>query len=151
MWQTGPFLTATASGADPAGTGFPILCGCDGRADTVAGKSGNLSTGRTTDHWFDTSAFTVPQNNIGRFGDAAVGSLIGPGTSSLSFAVQKKIYFTERTGLQFGTQIANLFNHTNLDVPNTLFNSGQFGKITNVQTAEGAAPRVIQFSLRLFF
>ncbi len=151
LWQTGPFLTPTVSGADPSGTNFPNLCGCDGRPDSVAGRSGNLTSGQTADRWFDTTAFVVPSSNIGRFGNVSNGTLVGPGTSNLSFALQKRIKFGETSGVQIGTQVANLFNHTNLDVPNTLFNSGQFGKITNVQAAEGAGARVIQLSLRLFF
>ena len=38
LFQSGPFLTVTVPGADPSGTGFPILVG-NGRADIVSGVS----------------------------------------------------------------------------------------------------------------
>jgi hypothetical protein len=150
LLQTGPYLTPTVPGADPSGTGFNIRHG-NHRPDVAAGVTGNLATGRSADQWFDVGAFSVPANNLGRFGTAAVGSLVGPGTKNFSMSLQKKVYFTEKAGLQFETQFANVFNHLNLGVPDTVFNTAQFGKITGVQTTEGAGPRVIQMNLRLFF
>src|SRR5262249_36975916 len=38
LFQSGPFMTVTVSGADPSGTGFPLLIG-NGRADLVSGVS----------------------------------------------------------------------------------------------------------------
>ena len=38
LFQTGPFLTVVASGADPSGTNFPNLQG-SGRADRTLGTS----------------------------------------------------------------------------------------------------------------
>ena len=150
LLQTGAFLTPTVPSADPSGTGYNVRYG-NHRPDIVAGKTGNPVSGRTADQWFDVSAFAVPANNIGRFGTAAVGSLVGPGTKNFSMSLQKKIHLTEKVGLQFETQFSNLFNFVNLGIPNTVFNTAQFGKITDVQTTEGAGPRVIQMNLRLFF
>jgi hypothetical protein len=42
-------------------------------------------------------------------------------------------------------------NHVNYDIPNTVFNAAAFGKISNVQSAEGAGTRVIQASVRIMF
>jgi hypothetical protein len=52
---------------------------------------------------------------------------------------------------QVGAQAANLFNHPNYAPPNTSFNTASFGTISNVQSAEGAGPRVIQGTARFTF
>jgi hypothetical protein len=150
--QSGPFLTATVAGADPSGTGLVTLCGCNGRPDIVSGKSGNLaSTSRSVSRWFDATAFVVPQNNIGRFGDAPVGNLVGPGTVGISASLLRKFQIAERIAAQLSVQSTNVINHVNYDIPNTVFNTAAFGKISNVQAAEGAGPRVIQVSVRIVF
>jgi uncharacterized surface anchored protein len=40
---------------------------------------------------------------------------------------------------------------SNYDVPNTNFNTANFGRIANVQSAEGAGPRTMQLALRMTF
>jgi hypothetical protein len=93
----------------------------------------------------------VPQNNIGRFGDAPVGDIQGPGTQSVSISMMKAISFTEAMRFQIGAQAANLFNHPNYAPPNTTFNTAAFGTISGLQSAEGAGPRVIQLTARFMF
>ncbi len=149
LFQTGPFLTATVPGADPSGTGFPTLIG-NGRPDTVAGVSLVPAT-QTIANWVNKAAFAVPANNIGRFGYAPVGNMIGPGTQAISLSLMKSISFTENMKVQFGAQAANLFNHANYATPNTTFNTASFGTISNVQSAEGAGPRQIQLTARFTF
>ena len=77
LFQSGPFFQVTASGADPSGTGFPLLIG-NGRADAVAGVS-PYAANQSPSQWLNPAAFTVPLNNIGRFGTVSVGSLQGRG------------------------------------------------------------------------
>jgi hypothetical protein len=156
LFQSGPFLTATTPTADPSGTNFVNLCGCAGRPDAVTGVSGNLPSGqRSVNAWFNYNGFSVPADNIGRFGTAAVGSLVGPGTQAVSLSLIKTMQFTESTRLQFGAEISNAFNHPNYDVPNTNFTAQQagtgFGQIGNLQSAEGAGPRAIQITARVSF
>jgi hypothetical protein len=76
---------------------------------------------------------------------------VGPGTQAVSVSLMKSISFAERVRFQVGAQAANLFNHPNYAPPNTSFNTASFGTISNVQTAEGAGPRVIQGTARLTF
>lgn len=57
---------------------------------------------------------------------------------------------TERLHIQFGAQVANLFNHPNYTPPENLtVGVPAFGQITSLQTAEGAGPRSIQLTGRI--
>jgi len=147
--QSGPFLTVTVSGADPAGVGFPQIEG-SGRADIVSGVSVYPTT-QSTSQWLNPAAFAVPVNNIGRFGDSQSGVANGPGTTSVSLSLLKTVQVREKYKAQIGLQVANLFNHENYATPNTSFNTSAFGTITALQSAEGAGPRTLQGTFRLSF
>jgi hypothetical protein len=149
LFQSGPFQTVTVSGADPSGTGFPLLIG-NGRADLVPGIS-LYAEDQTPQHWLNPAAFTVPKNNIGRYPTSPVGNVVGPGTKVISMSVTKTVKIREWARFQIGAQAANLLNHVNYAPPNTTFNTAPFGTISNVQTAEGAGPRQIQITSRLTF
>jgi hypothetical protein len=57
---------------------------------------------------------------------------------------------TERLHIQFGAQVANLFNHPNYAPPENLtVGVPAFGQITSLQTEEGAGPRSIQLTGRI--
>jgi hypothetical protein len=147
--QSGPFLTATVPAADPSGTGFPQTVGA-GRPDRVSGVA-MVSQTKSISSWLNPAAFATPANNIGRFGTASVGQIPGIGTEVVSASLMKYIQIKERTRIQFGTQVANLFNHVNYAQPSTSLITGTYGTITNVQTAEGAGPRAFQIVGRLTF
>jgi hypothetical protein len=150
LFQTGPFLTPTVTGTDPSGTGASRRTGQ--RPDRIG--NGNLpSDRRTISGWWDRSAFAPPPNNIGRFGNAGVGILVGPGTRNFSMALAKQFRFTEQTALRLEAAFANLFNHFNPGVPGTNVASSAFGVITSTQPSgvDGAGPRVIQIALRFSF
>jgi hypothetical protein len=149
LFQSGPFMTATVSGADPSGTGFPLLIG-NGRADLVSGVS-LYADNKTAQHWLNPAAFAVPKSNIGRYPTAPVGNIVGPGTQAISMSLTKSVRIKESVRFQIGAQAANLLNHVNYAPPNTVFNTAPFGTISNVQTAEGAGPRQIQITSRLLF
>jgi hypothetical protein len=148
-FQSGPFLTVTAAGADPSGTGFPQITG-NGRADVVSGVS-LYPVNQTVQQWLNPAAFAVPANNIGRFGDASVGIATGPGTQAVNISLMKSIAVWETAKFQIGAQVANLFNHANYLPPNTTLGTAAFGTISNVQSAEGGGPRAIQITGRFTF
>jgi len=149
LYQSGPFLTVSVSGADPAGVGFPQIEG-NGRADIVSGVS-VYPTNQGINEWLNPAAFAVPPNNIGRFPDSPVGVAQGPGTQSVSMSLLKTVQVREKYKLQLGAQVANLFNHPNYSPPNTTFNTAAFGTISSLQSAEGAGPRTIQGTFRVSF
>jgi Carboxypeptidase regulatory-like domain/TonB dependent receptor len=147
--QSGPFLTVTVPGADPAGVGFPQIEG-NGRADIVTGVP-VVPVNQSINNWLNAAAFAVPPNNIGRFPDSPVGVAEGPGTQSVSMSLLKTIQVKERYRIQLGAQTANLFNHPNYAVPNTTLDTSAFGTISGLQSAEGAGPRTIQGTARFSF
>jgi hypothetical protein len=156
LFQTGPFLTVTVANANPAGNNFDNTIGTGGggggggRADIVSGVS-VVPANQRAGAWINPAAFAVPPNNIGRDPDSPIGSVVGPGTQSVSTSLFKSIQFTERARLQVGVAAANLLNHLNLGTPNTNFNTAAFGTITSTQSLEGAAPRSIQLAARFTF
>jgi len=148
--QSGPFMTITAPG-DPSGTGFNVLQG-DGRADTVPGVP--LYAGQSLSQWINPAAFATPPNNIGRFGDSPIGSVVGPGEQVVSLSLLKRVSLTERIRMQIGAAAANAFNHPNYAMPGILdlgYVGAGFGQISNLQTAEGAGPRSLQLTGRITF
>jgi len=149
LFQTGPFLTVTTSGADPSGTGFPQLVG-NGRADVVNGVSPYVDN-PTPQRWLNPAAYAVPTTNIGRYPTSPVGAITGPGTEALSLSLTKSVVLREGLRLQLGGQAANFLNHPNYAPPNTTFNTAAFGTITALQSAEGAGPRQLQITARITF
>ncbi len=149
LYQPGPFLTVTASGADPSGTNFVNLNG-NGRADIVTGASISPAT-RSITQWINPAAFAIPANNIGRFGNSPVGSVVGPGTQAVSLSLLKTFVITERVKMRFGAAASNAFNHPNYGSPGTTLGTSSFGIISSLQSAEGAAPRSLQMSGRITF
>ena len=105
----------------------------------------------TRDQWLNPSAFVRPDNNIGRFGNCGVGIMEGPGTKNFSMSFGKRFPIRERVGLLYEAQISNVFNITNLGIPNAQITSSSFGRITSTQSAEQAGARTIQMTLRLEF
>ncbi len=76
---------------------------------------------------------------------------IGPGTANLPFSLLKRIALHEKTHLEFSIEAANVFNHRNYEPPNMQVDSGGFGAITALQTAEGAGPRSLELAARIAF
>jgi hypothetical protein len=149
LFQTGPFMTVVAPGADPMGSNFANLEGA-GRADIVAGVP-LYPEDQSINQWINKAAFAIPRNNIGRAGTSPVGSVIGPGTEAVSLSLFKSFSINDRVRLQVGAAAANAFNHPNYTTPNLNYGTAAFGTISNVQTAEGAGPRQIQITSRVTF
>lgn len=88
---------------------------------------------------------------IGRFGNAQVGNLEGPGTVNWSAGVFKT--FTIARGLKLRAEgtFTNVLNHLNLGDPNLDIASPQFGVITQARGSDFGSARNGQVSLRLEF
>jgi hypothetical protein len=147
--QSGPFMTVLANGADPSGTNFENLQG-NGRADIISGVS-TIPANQNINNWINTAAYAIPANNIGRFGDSAVGSDIGPGTQALSLSLLRTFKVGEKARLRFGVAGSNIFNHPNYAPPGLTLGTSTFGIISSLQSAEGAGPRSLQMTGRITF
>jgi len=163
LFQSGPFLTPVQSSCDSAGTNLTSVAGA-AHADIVSGVSKYAPHGATSGGnplYLNPAAFTVPGDAtgtctaIGRFGNAGVGSVVGPGTKAVSMSFIKSVSFAEKAKLQIGADFSNLFNHPNYAPPNMFVTPGAnntgFGTINAVQTAEGAGPRLVEFTARITF
>jgi carboxypeptidase family protein len=151
MFQTGPYLSVLAPGADPSGTNFAnTAVGGDPRADIVPGVP-VYPTNRSINQWVNPAAFSVPPDNIGRFGTSPVGPVVAPGTQVVSLSIYRSFRFKERLTFRIGASAANLFNHPNYGVPNLNLGTAPFGTISSLQSAEDSGPRAIQLGTRLTF
>ena len=137
-----PFTVALLPDIDNSGTGRSILgFGANDRPNVVGDPN---SGSRTTDHWFNTAAFSFPPR--GTFGNAGRNILDGPGYRNVNASLVKNTQLTERLNLQFRAEVFNLFNHPNFDLPDNFVGSPTFGRITSARD-----PRHLQFGLKLLF
>ena len=151
MFQSGPYLSVLAPGADPSGTNFANTgTGGDPRADIVPSIP-IYPTNRSINQWVNPAAFAPPPDNIGRFATSPVGAIVGPGTQVVSLSVYRSFRFKERYAFRIGASAMNLFNHPNYGVPNLNLGTAPFGTISSLQTAEDSGPRAIQFGSRFTF
>jgi len=153
--QSGPFLTPYEQTVDPANTNILTTVG-QARSDQLQSVSPYASQ-RTTTQWLNPNAFsylnlqTASGLGIGRFGNAPVGGVIGPGTDDVSLSMTKSFTLTGQTKLLVGVEAANALNHRNYEPPNMQVDASGFGSITALQQAEGAGPRSLELSGRINF
>jgi len=88
---------------------------------------------------------------IGRFGNAQVGSIIGPGTINLSSGLSKVFPITEQVHFRLEGTFTNILNHTNLNDPSLDITNANFGRITSARGADFGGSRTGQVSARLDF
>lgn len=103
---------------------------------------------KTTDEWFDKSAFVRldPRTDAGRFGNAGRNIVQNPGRFDTDVSLFKHFRLREDIRLQFRAEFFNVLNHTQWNDPVTEIDSQNFGKITSA-----AAPRRVQLALKLIF
>lgn len=140
--ETGQFFSPSFSGSDPSNTNTS-----GGRPDRIA--NGNLPAGqRSIDHWFDASAFVVPP--AGRFGNAGVNILEGPGLHQHHVSLGKRFKLSERFGIQYILAASNVFNHPNFTLPSSNISvPGSFGIVSGIR--DYAFHRAMEMRLRIEF
>jgi hypothetical protein len=140
IWSaaTGDFFTATSAAGVSNSTG-----GGGDRPNRIA--DGNLSAGsRSIDHWFDLTAFVSPAQYT--FGNAARGTLVGPGQFNVDLGVHRNFPITESKYLSFRWEMFNAFNHANFADPNASIGSAVAGQISSTAPA-----RIMQVALKAVF
>lgn len=140
--QTGlPFTPTLANSVSNAGGSRPDRY-----------KDGSIEN-PTIAKWFDTSFGTAASGAawgtpaIYTFGNGGRNILYGPGRTNVDFSVFKNFAITERFRLQFRTEVFNLFNHAQFDLPNPSIGNPNAGVIAGIV----GTPRQFQFALRLTF
>jgi len=66
------------------------------------------------------AAFTTPQP--GTFGNVPRNALRGPNFQQFDLVFNKRFRFSETTNLEFRTEIFNVFNRANFDIPGSRLN-----------------------------
>jgi hypothetical protein len=143
--QSGQFLTATYSATyDASGTNT-----YGGRADQV----GNPNSGQhTLQHWFNAAAFAPVPQNAGRFGNAHVGTIVGPGQNALNTALFKSFTIHDNWKVRLEGSFTNVLNHPNFGNPDTNISDGaSTGTITSTTSNSFGGARSGQVAARLSF
>jgi hypothetical protein len=165
LLQTGPFETPIeATTDDPANIGVePSVAGCHEtavRPDRIG--NGNISHHKAGSY-FNKDAFkrvygyklpdgSVNPDDAGRDGNAAVGSLKGPGTVAIAAGLSKEFSVGEGKKVHFEATFTNIPNHVNYaPAAIDLTNPDTFGKTSSAESSENAGNRTGQFALRYEF
>jgi hypothetical protein len=137
-FQSGFPFTPQLGPSDPANVNYSYA-----RRPDVAG-TGKLSS-PSINGWFNINDFVVPQAYT--IGNAGRNILRGPGSQNWDLALLKDFHFTESRYLQFRGEFFNAFNHPNFGLPNTNIED----KVNGGKIFDAAAPRIMQFALKLYF
>jgi len=156
-WQLSG-ITTFVSGS-PFTPGFSTTDGQDitgsseGTRITVVGRPELSKSEKTFYRTFNTDVFR--RTPLRDFGNAGVGLLRGPGVNNWDFAISKRVPLgSEQRFLQFRTEFFNAWNHTQFSGLDSGFRFDLQGvnQNANVGAYTGARdPRIIQFSLKVFF
>ena len=149
LLETGPWLTPSISASNDQSNTNVVNRGAFLRPDVV---SNDFYAGQSRSHYFNLAAFAPTPAGAGRFGNAGVGILQGPGTAAVSLGTAKVFKPMEALRVRFECTFTNVLNHTNFAPPATqIDNPVTFGVLSAPQTAENAGNRVGQLSLRIEF
>jgi len=140
-------------------SGLPFNVGYDtsGISDTGPNRPnivGDAKTGGPRDRFFDPTVFAKPA--VGTFGNLKRNALRGPGYWRTDASLFKKFRFTENTELEFRVEVVNLYNHVNLDQPDSFIGNpaspnAHAGVISNTAYGGGDPQRNFQFALKFKF
>jgi hypothetical protein len=83
---------------------------------------------------------------LGQLGNSKRRFFNGPGINNWDMALVKNTVLTERFNLEFRAEFFNIFNHVQFENVQGNINASNFGKAQAT-----AAPRIIQFGLKLAF
>jgi len=118
-------LPGTINSANPLPAGFIAVVNTPGggasrnvrRPSLIAGVNPYLTIDRLT---LNPAAFTTPAP--GTFGDVPRNFLRGPNFQQFDLILNKRFKFSERTNLEFRTEVFNIFNRANFDIPGSRLN-----------------------------
>ncbi|MBZ5667342.1 MAG: TonB-dependent receptor [Acidobacteriia bacterium] len=147
--QTGSPFTPVFSGADAAinaGSGGSVRPNIIGNPYSGTDPSGATFHQSRTE-WFNPAAYAIPVNS---FGNAGRNSLTGPGFVNFDFSLFKSFQL-ERFKLEFRSEFFNVFNHTNLGLPNSQVDAASGGENPGQILNAAGNPRQVQFALKLLF
>ncbi|HEY3927511.1 MAG TPA: TonB-dependent receptor [Candidatus Koribacter sp.] len=146
----------TTNTNDPSGVGIQFNAGAQTGSAALPNQVGNPNSGapHNATQWFNTGAFAdVPSCDptqatpcIYSYGNARLGSILGPGVQTWDLSLFKNINFTERLNMQFRLEGFNVFNHTSFSGIDTVLGDSNYGAVTAAHD-----PRILQLGLKLNF
>ncbi|MGB7130459.1 MAG: carboxypeptidase regulatory-like domain-containing protein [Candidatus Sulfotelmatobacter sp.] len=149
LLETGPWLTPSISDSFDQSNTDVVNRGAFLRPDQL---STNFYQDQSRAHYFNLAAFAPTPAGAGRFGNAGVGVLQGPGTAAVSLGLARVFRVSEGMRMRFESTFTNVLNHTNFAPPATQIDvPATFGVLSAPQTAESAGNRTGQLALRLDF
>ena len=118
-------LPGTINAANPLPPGFVAVVNTPGggasrnvrRPDLIAGVNPYLTNDRLI---LNPAAFTTPAPGV--FGNVPRNFLRGPNFRQFDLVFRKRFRFSETTNLEFRTEIFNVFNRANFDIPGSRLN-----------------------------
>ena len=145
-WETTAIVT------EQTGPPFTVVTSTDisntGAADRpfVVGNP-NLANPTPTD-WFNAAAFSIVEPaGAYAYGNEGRNNLRAGGIGNVDFGLFRNFTLSERFGLQFRSELFNIFNHPNFGLPVNNVNSSSVGQVTQTSTSS----RDIQLALKLVF
>jgi carboxypeptidase family protein/TonB-dependent receptor-like protein len=140
---SGAVHTASTSGVDPAGLALLNSNAASARPDQV----GNPNNGpKTFMQYFNAAAFAlVPALQV-RSGNAAVNSIYGPNSTSVTLGLMRNIRIHDTAQLQLRAEAFNVFNHTSFNGVSTTVASTNYGQLTSA-----GDPRIMQLAAKFIF
>jgi hypothetical protein len=140
-------------------SGLPFNVGFDNAGINDVGPNrpnvnGNVNIIGDRNRWFDPTTFSKPAP--GTFGNLPRNALRGPWYWRTDASLFKKFLFTETKELEFRIESVNVFNHVNLDLPDSFIGdpanpSPNAGRISSTAYFGNDPQRNFQFALRLKF
>ncbi|MBA2604667.1 MAG: TonB-dependent receptor [Acidobacteria bacterium] len=131
-WQIGGVTTIQSGtpvnitiGTDRANTGSP------GQRPDLVGSPSTTCGANNLVGCIDPSAYALPAQFT--FGDAPRNHLRGPGISSTDLSLAKNFRMAGRGQLQVRVEAFNVFNQVNVNNPNGVFGTANFGRITSAR------------------
>ena len=108
-------------------------------------RNPNLKSRGSAERWFDTDAFAMPAPFS--FGNAGRNIVYEDGERNVDMSVTKHFQIKEGTGLEFRTEIFNIFNSLNfMGAPGRIAFTPNFGRLFNAGPS-----RQVQLGLKLTF
>ena len=139
-WELSGILTAQSGLALTPGISLPTA----GLAIRPNATGVAVEGERTKTNWFNTAAFAAPA--AGKYGNAGVGVIRGPGFVILDAAVSKQFPVREKARFALRGEFFNFLNHTNWSAVSTSLGAGTYGQVTSARD-----PRRLQLALRFDF
>ena len=142
--------------AGPAGSVRPNLVGNPNVGGTVSANPTCVApaTVHNRQNWFNPCAYHQADQRIRKRRQEQLVVLLVAGFVNFDFSLFKNFSITERWKLQLRSEFFNIFNHTNLGLPNPNFDQAGAGLITstvNQAQLTGQTSRLVQFALKVTF